>query len=186
MRSLPSLSAVLCLLMLIASTSIAKGEAEETIRAFSVWQAHGGLQVFGSETNIYSATIIGRFYVDTGKGPIDAGTLSCPLLVRVKLSDRSQSGSGTCTISTRDGGQVFLNLTCIGIYRVGCSGEATIVGGNDRFEGVTGTGKFTIRSDLAEPAAKPAAVKPPQEPIGALPSDIGGILFFDELRYKLP
>ena len=186
MHPLRSLSATLSLLALLASSTIAKGATEEAIKGFSVWQAHGGLQVSGTETSTYSATIIGRLYVDTDKGPVDTGILSCPILVRVKLSDRSQSGSGTCTISTKDGGQVFLNLACTGIYRVGCSGELTITGGNDRFEGITGSGKFTIRSDLAQPATRQGSGSAPQEHIGVLPSDIGGILFFDALHYKLP
>jgi hypothetical protein len=186
MHPLRSLSAILSLLALLVFPTIAKGETEESIKGFSVWQAHGGLQVSGTETNTYSATIIGRLYIDTDKGPVDTGILSCPILVRVKLTDRGQSGSGTCTISTKDGGQVFLNLACTGIYLIGCSGEATITGGNDRFKGITGSGKFTIRSDLAEPAVQQASDKARQEPIGALPSDIGGILFFDALHYKLP
>jgi len=181
---LSSLSAILCLPIAIAFATIANAETDQTIKAFSVWEARGGLQTPGTEANTYSATIIGHFYVDTDKGPVDAGIISCPLVVRVMLSDRSQSGSGTCTISGRDGGQVLLKLACTGIYRVGCSGEATIVEGTDRFAGVTGGGKFTIRSDLAEPAT--AASTSAKEPVGAMPSDIGGILFFDEFRYKLP
>ena len=186
MDRLRSLSTILALLAFLACPDIARSETEETIQGFSVWQAYGGLQATAAETNTYSATIIGRLYVNTDKGPIDSGILSCPIMVRVMRDDRGQSGSGTCTISTRDGGQVFLNLSCTGIYLVGCSGKATITGGSDRFKGITGNGTFTIRSDLAEPAAQQANNKPVKEPIGALPSDIGGILFFEALSYKLP
>src|SRR5262249_6274127 len=153
------------LALLVSPIVAAKAETEESIKGFSVWQAHGGLHVSGDQTNIYSATIIGRLYVDTDKGPIDTGILSCAILVRVKQSDRSQSGSGTCTISTKDGGQVLLSLACTGIYLIGCSGEATITGGNDRFKGITGSGRFTIRSDLAEPAMQQASGKATQDPI---------------------
>lgn len=122
---------------------------EETIRAFSVWESHGSFYVPGPEISTFSATLIGRLYVDTDKGPVDAGMLSCPATVHIKNADQTQEGSAICAITTKDGGQVFAELACTGVYMVGCSGEAKITGGTGRFKGVTGDGKFTIRSDLA-------------------------------------
>lgn len=176
----------------------ARAGTEETIHAFSVWESHGAFYVPGKEESTFSATLIGRLYVETEKGPIEAGMLSCPATVHIKSADRTQRGSAICAISTKDGGQVFAELTCTGIYMIGCSGEAKITGGTGRFEGVTGSGKFTIRSDLAAANDRQsmggemtggemmAGQMMAGGPMGAPAGSVGGILFFSELHYKLP
>ena len=126
----------------------AAAETDETIRAYSVWDSHGATYAAGADESIFSATLIGRFYIDTEQGPVDAGMLSCPATVHIR-PDRTQSGQAICAITGKDGAQAFLDLSCTGVYMVGCSGKATVTGGTGRFKGVTGDGSFTIRSDLA-------------------------------------
>ncbi len=143
MLPIAGLAFALCLAALPAAA-----ETDETVRAFSVWDSHGATFVAGPEESIFSATLIGRFYIDTEQGPVDAGMLSCPATLHIK-PDRTQSGTAICAVTGKDGAQVFLDLSCTGVYMVGCSGKATLTGGTGRFTGVTGDGSFTIRSDLA-------------------------------------
>jgi hypothetical protein len=91
--------------------------------------------------------------------------------------DKSQKGSADCTITAKDGAQVFGKLTCSGVFMVGCSGEVTLTGGSGRFDGVTGGGKVIIRSEFADLQQQgnsdPAMLK-------------RGIIYFPALHYKLP
>lgn len=112
--------------------------------------------------------------------------LSCPATVKVKTADRSQVGSAICAISTKDGGQVTAELKCSGVYLLGCSGDATITGGTGRFAGITGDGKFTIRSDLAQETGGAGRAGQMSGPGMPTMESMGGILFFESLHYKLP
>jgi hypothetical protein len=196
-----SIAAILATAILAIVALPARAEPiEETIRAFSVWEGHGAFFVPGLDVTTVSATLIGRLYVDTEQGPVDAGMMSCPATVHVKTVDRTQEGSAICAITTKDGAQIFAELNCTGVYMVGCTGEAKITGGTGRFKGVTGGGKFTMRSDLAGDRGEMlSAEKLPDMPlpdmkIPNLPvlspmmgrEEIAGILFFKELHYKVP
>lgn len=157
-----------------------RAETDQTISAFSVWESQAATMLVGESEDVFTGTLIGRFYVNTDKGPVQAGVLSCPTTLHVKREGATQSGEAVCAISAGDGAQVFASLSCAGVYMVGCSGKATITGGTGRFKGITGDGSFTIRSDLANENGTGKAVT--GAPIGT----IGGILFFKELHYKLP
>ena len=200
MRSNLIVSIAAAVLATVIAALPVRAETEETISAFSVWQAHGAFFVPGLDVTTVSATMIGRLYVNTDKGPVEAGMMSCPATLHIKSADRTQEGSAICAITTKDGAQVFAELNCTGVYMVGCSGEAKITGGTGRFKGATGDGKFTIRSDLAGDRGEMiVAEKLPDMPLPDLKipnlpvlsptmgnEPLGGILFFKELHYKVP
>lgn len=154
----------------------AAAATDETIRAFSVWQTKGELTPGGEGDRVFNDIFTGLFYVDTQKGPVAAGDVSCKANVQIK-PDKTQKGSADCTITAKDGAQVFGRLSCSGVFLVGCSGKLVLTGGSGRFKGVTGGGTAIIRSEFADlwPQGNPPA------------TDVkSGIIYFPALRYQLP
>lgn len=166
--------AALCVILAMGA---AIAETEGTIKAFAAWQGRG--QIF--ETGVNRATFVGSFtgmlFVETEKGPLDAGFMICPAIVDVDLSDGTQQAKGRCTITGKDGSRAYAEVSCKGVHLVGCDGEFTFTGGTDRFEGITGGGPVTIRSGLQEIAAGAGNI---------VQESAGGIIVWPKLTYKLP
>jgi hypothetical protein len=164
----------LCVVLAIGP---AVAETEGTIKAFSAWQGRG--QIF--ETGVNRATFVGSFtgmlFVETEKGPLDAGFMICPAIVDVDISDGTQQAKGRCTITAKDGSRAYAEVSCKGVHLVGCDGEFTFTGGTDRFEGITGGGPVTIRSGLQEIAMGAGNI---------VQESAGGIIVWPKLTYKLP
>ena len=96
----------------------------------------------------------------------------------LQQGDGSQTGQGRCIITGKDG-SVFGQLTCTGFQFVGCSGDFTITGGTGRFSGITGSGKAVVRSESRSTGATKSAD-------GSLTEDARGIIYWQELEYKIP
>lgn len=150
---------------------------DATIKAFAAWQGSGQLFATGAQELTFVGALSGTIYVETEKGPLDSGRLVCPAMVRINLEDGSQNGTGRCTITAKDGAQVFGDVSCTGIRLVGCDGQFTLAGGTKRFEGISGGGPVTLRSEFGEIAGiSDSSVR----------QDSGGIMFLPALHYTLP
>jgi hypothetical protein len=171
---LTGLAAVGATAALAALPMQALAAEEAVISAFSVWQGQGQFVNTAPEESTFVGSFAGKVYVNTESGPIEAGQMVCPAVVRIETASGKQTGTGNCTITSADGAQLFSTLTCSGVHLVGCSGEMKLIGGSGRFKGVAGGGTFTVRSSLN--MAKAAGA---QEPVT-------GIIFWPELHYTLP
>jgi len=163
--------------LLVAITTGPATADEDTIRAFAAWQGSGRTLPTGPDEATFTGTIDGIVYVDTDKGPIESGRLACPAMVVINLADATQTGTAHCTITARDGARMFGELTCKGVYLLGCNGDFTLTGGTDRFAGITGGGRATVRSSQREFANTAA---PGVQETGT------GIIFWPALHYTLP
>lgn len=150
---------------------------EATVKAFSAWQGQGRTFRTGVGEATFVGALLGRIYVETEKGPIDSGLISCPAVVDIGLEDASQRAQGRCTITAKDGAQIYAELTCTGVYLVGCTGDIKLTGGTQRFAGITGGGKATIRTDVRQITVRLDGVEKEEGT---------GILYLQELHYKLP
>ncbi len=170
------LKGVVAAALLLAGTSMAQADFEQTVKAFSAWTGRG--QMF--QTNEHRSTFVGAFtgmvYIETDKGPLDAGFMVCPAIVDVDDRDGSQVVKGRCTIVAKDGSRAFSDLECTGVHLVGCDGTFTFTGGTERFAGITGGGPVTVRSGINEAAAGPGNI---------IDESAGGIIIWPKLTYKL-
>lgn len=178
MNSIRNTAATLAAILAVTISPLpANADQEQTIKAFAAWQGRGQMY----ETGVNRATFVGSFsgmiFVETEKGPLDAGFMVCPAIVDVDLTDATQEGKGRCTISAKDGARVYAEIACKGVHLVGCDGEFTFTGGTDRFAGITGGGPITIRSGLQEFAAGGG---------NTVQESAGGIIIWPKLTYKLP
>jgi len=150
---------------------------EGKITIFSAWEGQGNTIQTGPKSATFVGVFTGRVYVETDKGPIDSGVMICPATVAIGLEDGKQQGSAICTITGKDGAQVYAEVACTGVFLVGCNGDFKLTGGTGRFEGVSGGGKAIIRSSFREitPVTKGAT------------KDVGsGILYVKDLDYRIP
>jgi hypothetical protein len=161
---------------LALSWPAAAGE-EGAIKAFASWQGRGRLFETGPKEATFVGSLAGTMYVETEKGPLASGALVCPAMVRINLEDGSQMGTGRCTITAKDGARVYAEVSCTGVHLIGCDGDFKLTGGTGRFEGVTGGGPLTLRSDFRELAASSD---------GSLMQEAAGIIYWRELQYKIP
>jgi len=161
----------------LCQASDASAVEEQTIRAFSPFEAEGKVLATGPNEATYIGLLSGRLYIDTDQGPVDAGSMACPIVLHIKLKDRTEQGSGQCVITGPAGNRAYLDLSCTGVPLVGCSGASALTGGTGRFANATGGGTFVLRSSLHEFEAKAdstVAVK------------TSGIIFWRDLHYKIP
>ncbi len=178
MKNLKRSAAALAILCAgIVAPAVASADQEQTIKAFAAWQGRGQMY----ETGPHHATFVGSFsgmiFVETDKGPLDAGFMTCPAIVDVDLSSGKQEGKGRCTISAKDGARAYAEIACKGVHLVGCDGDFTFTGGTDRFAGISGGGPITIRSGLQEFAMGGG---------NTVQESAGGIIIWPKLTYKLP
>ena len=170
-------SALVLLACLLASVAPASADMEQTIKAFAAWQGRG--QIF--ETGPNRATFVGSFsgmvFVDTEKGPLDAGFMVCPAILDVDLTNGNQEAKGRCTITAKDGARAYGEVSCKGVHLVGCNGDFKFTAGTERFAGITGGGPVTIRSGLQEFAVGAGNI---------VQESAGGIMIWPKLTYKLP
>ena len=154
----------------------AHAQEEGTLKAFAAWQGRGQIFETGPDRATFVGSFSGMVFVETEKGPLDAGYMICPAFLDVNVKDGSQEGKGRCTISAKDGSRAYAELSCKGVHLVGCDGEFKFTGGTDRFEGLTGGGPITIRSGIQDFAV--AGGNTVQE-------SAGGIIIWPKLTYKL-
>lgn len=159
----------------VAAPASAAG-SEETIKAFAAWQGRGQIFETGPTRSTFVGSFSGMVFVETEKGPLDAGFMVCPAILDVNLTDGTQEGKGRCTITGKDGARVYAELTCKGVHMLGCNGDFKITGGTDRFEGITGGGPVTIRSGMHDLAVGAGNI---------VQESAGGIIIWPKLTYTL-
>jgi hypothetical protein len=176
LRRLPAIAAVLLLLGLCRMPGAAAAE-EQTIRAFSTFDIRGELTKTGENDATFIGLLSGRFYIDTEQGPVDAGSITCPVVVHVNLKNSTQQGNGQCVFIGAKGNKAYMDLTCTGVPLVGCGGESTLTGGTGPLAGVSGGGRFMLRSSLQDLSPSSGA---------AFQDTARGIIFWQALHYKIP
>jgi hypothetical protein len=155
---------------------VAHADSEQSVRAFSAWQGRGQMFTTGEFRSTFVGSFTGMVYIETEKGPLDAGFMICPAVVDVDTRDGSQEVKGRCTIVAKDSSRAFADIACKGVHLVGCDGTFTFTGGTDRFAGITGGGPVTVRSALGDTASGPGNV---------VEESASGIIIWPKLTYKL-
>ena len=154
----------------------AHAQEEGTLKAFASWQGRGQIFETGPDRATFVGSFSGMIFVETEKGPLDAGFMICPAFLDVNVKDGTQEGKGRCTISAKDGSRAYAELSCKGVHLVGCDGDFKFTGGTERFEGLTGGGPITIRSGIQDFAVGGG---------NTVQESAGGIIIWPKLSYKL-
>ena len=177
-----SMSRFGCCLAILAPIALTSGPAtgaeDATVNAFAAWWGQGRTFKTGTNEATFIGVLVGPLYVETEKGIVKSGKMTCPAVVDLGIEDASQRGKGRCVIAAQDGAKIYAEINCTGVFMAGCSGELKFTGGTERFAGITGGGKLTIRSDLQQ-FVKDGSGDSFQE-------DATGSLNLTALHYKIP
>jgi hypothetical protein len=150
---------------------------EQSVEAFSAWQARGQIFETGENESTFVGSFIGAIFIKTGEGPIDSGFMTCPTIIELDMTDGKQTANGRCTITGKDGARVYAELSCTGVQHVGCNGDFKITGGTARFKGISGGGPVNIRSNVQDMAMGAGNI---------VEAAAAGIILWPKLTYKLP
>jgi hypothetical protein len=159
----------LCTSQVRAETSV--------ISAIVSWQGQGQVFPVGVSAYQFLGAMEGIMYVETAEGVMNEAFVRCPIVQDIDSADGSTSASGNCEIVVSSEDTVFAELSCEGIAGI-CTGLFSITGGTGRFEGVSGSGRMTVRSPIHALAADLTD--------GTVIHAAAGILQMPELTVKLP
>jgi hypothetical protein len=171
-----STSFFFAILILCLCTSQLRAETS-VISAVISWQGQGQLFPVGVSAHRFLGAIEGIMYVETAEGVMNEAFVRCPIVQDIDSANRSTSLSGNCVIAVSTEDTVFAELTCEGVAGL-CNGQFNITGGTGRFEGVSGSGRMTVRSPIHALAADLSD--------GTIIHAAAGILQMPELEVNLP
>ncbi len=138
---------LILLALLAAGPAAAQQAAPETVTldAFSIWEATGTTTLVGPDTRMFAGAMSGPYFIDTGEGPVPAGSIVCLGALEASAATGAQSGSARCRLAAADGAVAFGRFRCEGWRIVGCVGRFVLDGGEGRLAGVAGEGPIVIR-----------------------------------------
>jgi hypothetical protein len=177
MSTKQGLSLVLIALVLAISSMPVAAE-EGTVKATAAWQGQGRLFQVQEKLALFVGAFEGIMFVETQKGDLDAAKLLCPGLLEINLESGAQSGEGRCLLTGRSGDRVYAVWNCAGEHSDGCTGTFTLNGGTGKFQGITGSSKFQIRSDILEYVADMSE--------DSIEGNASGVAVWPALTYKIP
>jgi hypothetical protein len=164
------------ILILGLCTSQVRAETS-VISAIVSWQGQGQVFPVGVNAHRFLGALEGIMYVEAAEGVMNEAFVRCPIVQDIDSGNRSSSASGNCVIAVSSEDTVFAELTCEGVAGL-CKGQFKITGGTGRFEGVSGSGRMTVRSPIHALAADLSD--------GTIIHAAAGILQMPELTVKLP
>ncbi len=169
------------ILLALASTLIvfsgAASADTRTISAIIPWQGQGQLFPVAVGKLQFLGALEGIMYVETADGDMNEAFVRCPIVQEINGNDRSTSATGKCVITVSPEDAVFAEMSCDGIAGL-CEGEFKLTGGTGRFEGVSGSGKMTVRSPVHALAADLSD--------GTVIHAAAGLLQIPELKVRTP
>ena len=176
MRFRATIPLVMVMLPLCTWSGLAHA-ASSTISAVIPWQGQGQIFPVGTDKLRFLGSLEGIMYVETAEGDMNEAFVSCPIVQNINTVDGSTSASGSCVIVVSTEDSAFAEITCEGIAGM-CSGEFKLTGGTGRFDGISGSGKMTVRSPVHALAADLSE--------GTVVHVAAGILQIPVLKYSLP
>lgn len=149
----------------------------ETIDAYVAWSGKGHTYEIGVDRTVFVGALVGPVYVETEHGLVPSGSARCPVMVDIVTSTAAQSAQGHCLIENVDGDRVYADVSCTGVFRIGCDGTIAVTGGTGQFEGVTGSGSMTVRSERQSFV---------EQADGVRDAEGAGIMIIEGLNFTMP
>lgn len=157
--------------------STANAAEQGTVNVTIPWDGEGRVFGVAPTTMMFVGAIEGIMYIESSQGDMHEAFIVCPIMQEADLESGATNALGRCEISVSPESVAYAKLSCNGM--VGdCEGEFTLVGGEGKLEGISGSGKLKVRS-----------------PMHALATDLGtgdllrvssGLAVIRELQYKIP
>ena len=166
-------AAVLLLSMLLPAHAAEK----DTVQAIIPWEASGRVFQVDTGTMLFLGAFTGVMYIESSEGEMHEAFVMCPVMQKVSLETSNSEVVGHCEISASPENVAYAQLTCDG--EVGsCNGTFTLIAGEGKFTGISGTGALRVRSPMRALITDVAA--------GAELRVASGLAVIKDLEYSIP
>ena len=163
--------------LLLLNISPVQAAEQDTIQAIIPWAAEGRVFQVDTETMMFLGAMHGIMYVQSSRGEIHEAFVMCPVTLNLNPASGESDASAHCEITASADDVAYADLSCKG--KVGdCTGTFTLVDGEGKFAGISGSGKLRVRSPLGALVAGAAA--------GADIRVESGLLVVKDLEYRIP
>jgi hypothetical protein len=135
----------LCAALTVAATPALAEDEAQVFNAFAIAVANGTIVRSAEKQATIAGTVAGPMFVETDEGPIEAGRVTCSVMVKVDQGSRRVTGGGACSFVADDAAAAWGEWECTGYLLLGCRGKLTLNGGSGRFAGVSGESTMTWR-----------------------------------------
>ncbi len=148
-----------------------------TVQAIIPWEGEGRVFQVGTNTIMFLGSLKGIMYVENAAGEMHEGLVVCPIVQEINMETGSTEASGRCEITAGPDSVAYAKLSCKG--KPGeCAGEFTVVDGEGKFAGITGSGKLSVRSPIRTIIA--------DLPTGAVLRVASGLAVIKDLKFSIP
>ncbi len=174
-KMIRSIAAALAAAGVFTIGGTAAAEKMQSVRATAVVQGSGTAIRIGEKSAVVMGLLEGVIFVATKTGVLHTAKLLCPVRAMV-AADLTQTVDGHCVITDIDGDQIYAKLVCKGVHLHGCAGDFTLDGGTGKFQGLKGSGPFTLLSTMQE-------LYPGK--IGVASQSMIGLVTWPKLQYRM-
>ncbi len=150
---------------------------QDTVQAIIPWEANGRVFQVDTSTIMFLGAFTGVMYIESSQGEMHEAFVMCPIIQKLNLKLSSSEAVGHCEISASPENVAYAELTCKG--EVGnCDGTFTLIDGEGKFAGISGTGTLRVRSPMRALIIDMAA--------GAELRVASGLAIIKDLKYSIP
>jgi hypothetical protein len=162
---------------LLLSLSSAIAAKQDTIQAVIPWEAEGQVYHIDSNAVLFLGALKGVMYVETSTGELHEAFVVCPVMQELNTDSGATQVQGRCEVVASPDDVLYAKMTCDG--RVGdCKGKFTLISGEGRFAGISGSGKLRVRSPMHALVGDMAS--------GELLRVAAGLAVISDLKYSIP
>jgi len=163
--------------LVLLNVSPVHAAEQETLQAIIPWEAEGRVFQVDTSTMMFLGAVTGVMYVESSRGEMHEAFVMCPLIQKLHLETGDTEGVAHCEISVSPEDVVYADLSCSG--EVGnCQGTFTLIDGEGKFAGISGTGTVRIRSPMHALISDLAG--------GAVVRVASGLIVIKDLEYRIP
>jgi hypothetical protein len=167
-------SAVVLLLLYLSPVYSAE---QDTLQAIIPWEAEGRVFTVNTGTMMFLGAFKGVMYVESSRGEMHEAFVMCPLIQKITLETGKTEGVAHCEISASPEDVAYAEISCSG--EVGnCQGTFTLIDGEGKFAGISGTGTMLVRSPMHALISDMSA--------GATLRVASGLIIVKDLNYQIP
>jgi hypothetical protein len=150
---------------------------QDTVQAIIPWEASGRVFHVDTSTIMFLGAFTGVMYIESSQGELHEAFVMCPIVQKLSLKTSNSEAVGHCEISASPEDVAYAELTCNG--EVGsCDGTFTLIDGEGKFAGISGTGTLRVRSPMRALITDMAA--------GAELRVASGLAVIKDLKYSIP
>ncbi len=163
--------------ILLLALSPAHAARQDTVQVIIPWEAEGQVFQVDTHTMLFLGAMEGIMYIESSRGEMHEAFVQCPIMQKLDLETGATEVTGRCEISASPVDVLYAELSCKG--EIGdCKGEFTLIDGEGRFAGISGTGELRVRSPIQGLIAGLGS--------GAILRVGSGLAIVKDLKYRIP